>query len=115
MRKLAQRDLSSGLVRKSTRAQADTNQVLALLASLVHGLVGGNLGLVVGGEDAKVDLFVVLLPLVALPPWGSITSRAVVGDEKEFLNGWDGSGGLDKVNSGVAIDLVGLERKQVSY
>lgn len=74
----AERDVGGALIVKGSRAQADAGQRLTGLADLVHGLVGGNLGLIVRSQNAKIDLFVVLVPLSLLPPGSTVAAGAVV-------------------------------------
>lgn len=105
---LAKRNVTSSRVGEGSRTETDACQRLAGLADLVHGLVSGNLGLVVRGQDAKVDLLVVLIPLGLLPPRSSVAAGAVVGDKKEARDGGDRGSSVDEVDGGVAVDLVCL-------
>ena len=113
--RLAELDAAGGVHGESTRAQAEADHPAAGAAGgLVEGLVGSELCLVVGGEEVVVDRGVVLVPLAGGPPRGAGAAGARVGDEEEALDEGGGGGGVDEVDGGVAVDLVGLGGVSVS-
>lgn len=108
MRRLAKLDLAGRVVREGARTETNANEMGTLLGRLVQDLVGNDLGLVVSGQNAVVDLFVVLVPFALWPPGGAGATRAGVRDEEEASYGGVGGCGADKVACGVAVDLVSL-------
>lgn len=110
--RLSERHLTGGLVGEGPRAQIDADEGAAPLGDAVEGLVGGDLGLVVLGEDALIDLADVVLPVAGGPPGGGLAARADVGYEEELGDGWECGGGVDEVRGRVAVDLEGLPCNQ---
>lgn len=108
-RRLAQRHLAGGIGRQGARAQVDADEGGALAGDVVEELVGGELGLVVLGENALVDLADVVVPVTPRPPGGRLAAGADVGNEEELGDGGEGGGGIDEVGCCVAVDLEGLE------
>lgn len=108
MLRLPQLDPPGRLLGQDPGTEIDAHEGGALGRHLVEDLVRSNLGLVVRGEAAVVDLAIVLVPLTGRPPRGAGAAGSGVGDEQEARDGGDGGGCADEIDGGVAVYLVGL-------
>ncbi|KAI9158179.1 hypothetical protein HJFPF1_06170 [Paramyrothecium foliicola] len=104
----AEGNLAGGFLGEGGGAQVNANEARAGAGSFVEGFVGGDLGPVVVGEDAVVDLVVIVLPVAGGVPRGSVAARTVVRDEEEASDGGNGGGCADEVDGDVAVNLEGL-------
>lgn len=105
---LAERHRASGSISQSAWAQIDADEGRAFLGDVVEDLVGGDLGLVVVGENAIVDLLMVRIPLAGRPPKGTGAAGTKVGDEEKTGDGGDSGGCVDEVDGSITVNFEGL-------